>query len=150
MARQAGSGLVRFGALIAVLVGCDGSPTNPGGGGGGGNPDYRSALVVNGSIVDSGGAPIFASTVRVTVFEFQVDSCSDAAIASPFEGATNEVGQYSVNLTFDRDEFDACLTVEAVPPDGSGLQSSVQHATDVDVNEIGDGVEAIQMDFVLE
>lgn len=136
-----------LGLGIALLAACGAEPTGPDPGGGG--VQHRSALIVSGSVVDPSGTGIFGSIVRITVFEYQ-DGCSDQAIGAAFEGTANEVGQYSLNLTFDRDEFDACLAVEAIPPEGSGFQSRLEHTVDVDVNELGDGIRAVQLDFTLQ
>lgn len=136
-------------ALLALtMAGCM-EPTTPGGGGGGGSVDYRSALYVSGSVVDTTGEPVFGSTVRVTVHPFQTVCNPDVVIDQPFESLTNEVGVYAVNLTFQRDEFDACLTVEAIPPDGSGLEAGIDFAQDVEVREITSGIHEVQFHFQL-
>jgi hypothetical protein len=133
-------------AIVALLVGCTNEPSGPGGGGG--YLEYRSALVVTGSVEDSRGEAIFDSVVRVTVYEYQA-VCSNQPFGTPFEGRTNEIGQYSLNLTFDRDEFDACLTIQAIPPTGSGFQSAERDSIDVEISELSDGIDAVRFDFLL-
>lgn len=120
--------------LAAFLAGCGDGATGPGLPGD--PPDYQSAVVVRGSVVDIDGREVFGTTIRVRVEEWD-GGCSGVQLGETFEGELNEIGDFSLTLTFDRDEFDACLTVEAVPPPDSNLQPGTQSRIDVAVNEPG-------------
>lgn len=137
--------------VLIVAAGVTGCATDtivdPGGGGGGGG-NFVSGVVVQGTIKDAQGREIFGSTARVTAYVYDL-GCSNDPVADPFEAMVNEAGSYVVTLTFDRREFQACLKIEAIPPEESGFHSSTSYALDVDVNEPDDGIKAVVANFVL-
>jgi hypothetical protein len=133
--------------VAAGITGCATDSIVDPGGGGGGN-DFVSGVVVQGTIKDPQGREIFGSTARVTAYVYNL-GCSSEPAADPFEAMVNEAGTYVVTLTFDVREFQACLKIEAIPPEGSGFESATSYALDVDVNEPDDGIKAVVADFVL-
>lgn len=143
-----------LGALVALLVSLTSAcstGSNPFGGGAGGGND-GSGMLIRGTVLDSNGDEVFETVIRVTAYLYDDDVCGTTPIADPFQTTVNEEGGYSLLLEFDRDEFDACLDLEVIPPVESGFQGDQQFFFDQEMNEFDspEPILAIDLHFVLE
>ncbi len=113
-----------------------------------GSPQFNLAARIEGRVFRTGGELIGIATVRTTVF-LKGTGCGSEPLAPPFEVETDEEGGYAQSLTFSgNDEFDACLTIEAIPPPGSELRPS-STVREIEIRPLNEGIQTIRVDFEL-
>ena len=113
---------------------------------GGFGVEDSDALVVYGQITDSVTAsPVDDAGISVTAFSGNCGS----NIFSSVSTSTDSAGRYGTSVINFRSGFRRCVEVEAVPPDGSGLESGLVRVPDVPLNDDA-VVDSLRLDLALD
>jgi hypothetical protein len=120
------------------------------GGGGPIDPEFDLAVVVEGTVLDASQQPVFGVTVRITAYVWN-GACTTELVGPPATTSVNEEGDFSRTMGFEGstdDEIEACLTVEALPPEGyfPDARSNIR----AEIRPQDQGVEVVQVELVLE
>ena len=136
-------------SLTTLLVACGGA-TSPTGGGGGGNNPLVGARVIGVVTDGNNGEPVPLVTMRATMF-VKNGTCATQPLVDPFETMTDEEGNYLINMNLPgNQEFDACVSVEALPPPSRPDLPPDLSQEEVEVRPWLEGIETITANFALK
>ncbi len=144
--RQLGGALLAGFVLATAVASCGGgNPTDPGVGPG---PEFDLVIMLFGSVTDLAGEPLGQVTIEATTFRRQ-GACDDQPVGLPQSTTTDEDGTYRLTITLEgEDEFEACVTVDALPPAGSELQP-VSHIRQVRARLRDERIDPLRVDITL-
>ncbi len=113
---------------------------------GGFGVEDSDALVVHGQVTGSATAgPVGGAEVNITAFSRTCGS----NIFSTVSASTDSAGRYGTSVINFRSGFRRCVEVQAVPPEGSGLQSELVQVPDVPLNDDA-VVDSLQLNIALD
>ncbi len=131
--------------LTALLWGCGGSPTGDGLGPG---PNFDLLILIVGQVTDVSGEPLGLIPIRTTTFS-RNGACGEVPLAPSTNASTDEDGKFRVTITLTGTmEFDACVTIEALPPPELSLQPST-HIRQAEAKFRDEPIDPIEVDIVL-
>lgn len=113
---------------------------------GGFGVEDSDSLVIHGRVTESATAgPVGGAEVNVTAFSRTCGS----NIFSTVSASTDSAGRYGTSVINFRTGFRRCVEVQAVPPEGSGLQSRLVSVPDVPLNDDA-VVDSLQLNITLD
>lgn len=134
--RPGGLAAAATAVLIAATVACSG----------GFGVEDSDSLVIHGRLTDSATAgPVGGAEVNVTAFS---GTCG-SNIFSTVSASTDSTGRYGTSVINFRSGFRRCVEVQAVPPEGTGLQTGLVKVPDVPLNDDA-VVDSLTVDIALD
>ncbi len=113
------------------------------------DPDFDLAVLVLGSVLDEANEPICGVIVRNSAYPWN-GSCGTEMIAPPVQTSIAELGEYDWVVTSDgEEEFDACITLEAIPPEGLDLVGETRSHLRAKIRPLEEGIETLNVHFTL-